>query len=81
MTTQLTTQQLQDRTQQLESRIASLEAELAQIKQLLGEQLSLQKTEPQKAEPWWVEIAGSFENDPAFDEAVRLGQEWRRSAE
>jgi hypothetical protein len=33
MTTQLTSQQLQDRTQQLENRIASLEAELTQIEQ------------------------------------------------
>jgi hypothetical protein len=75
-TPQLTPQQLQERTQQLEDRIASLEAELSQIKQILGQQLPSQKTEP-----WWVKIAGSFENDPTFDEAVRLGQEWRRSAE
>jgi hypothetical protein len=31
--------------------------------------------------PWWLEIAGSCEHDPTFDEAVRLGQEWRKSAE
>jgi hypothetical protein len=76
LTPQLTPQQLQDRTQQLEDRIASLETDLTEVKQLLGQQLS-----SPKPEPWWVKIAGSFENDPTFDEAVRLGQEWRRSAE
>jgi len=28
-----------------------------------------------RKEPWWLKVAGSFENDPTFDEAVRLGQE------
>jgi hypothetical protein len=36
---------------------------------------------PQKESPWWLKVAGSFENDPTFDEAVRLGQEWRKAAE
>jgi len=35
----------------------------------------------QKKTPWWLKVAGSFENDPSFDQAVRLGQEWRKSAE
>ncbi|MEA5504376.1 hypothetical protein VB735_14890 [Halotia wernerae UHCC 0503] len=30
---------------------------------------------------WWLKVAGSFENDPTFDEAVRLGQERRKSSE
>jgi hypothetical protein len=34
-----------------------------------------------KETPWWMKVAGSFENDPTFDEAVRSGQEWRQSAE
>jgi hypothetical protein len=34
-----------------------------------------------KQVPWWLKVAGSFENDPTFDEAVRLGQEWRKSSE
>lgn len=70
----MTSQQLEARSQLLEARIANLEAELAQIKQLL--------TVPfQKQEPWWLKVAGSFENDPTFEEATRLGQEWRKSAE
>ncbi|KAM3092055.1 hypothetical protein ACKFKF_32175 [Phormidesmis sp. 146-12] len=68
----MTSQQLEERSQQLEARVTTLEAELVQVKQMLSESL-------QKKEPWWSKIAGSFENDPTFDEAVRLGQEWRRS--
>lgn len=41
----------------------------------------LNEPTPTKETPWWEKIAGSVENDPTFDEAVRLGQEWRRSAE
>jgi hypothetical protein len=31
--------------------------------------------------PWWEKIAGSFADDPDFDEAERLGREWRKSAQ
>ncbi|MFB2937081.1 DUF2281 domain-containing protein [Aerosakkonemataceae cyanobacterium BLCC-F154] len=34
-----------------------------------------------KENDWWLKVAGSFENDSTFDEAIRLGQEWRKSAE
>jgi len=30
---------------------------------------------------WWLKVSGSFANDLTFDEAVRLGEEWRKSAE
>jgi hypothetical protein len=70
----MTSQQLEERSQQLEMRVATLETELAQIKQIVAQS-------QQQKEPWWLEIAGSCENDPTFDEAVRLGQEWRKSAE
>jgi hypothetical protein len=70
----MTSQQLEERSEQLELRVATLETELAQMKQMLVEP-------PPRKNPWWLEIAGSCENDPTFDEAVRLGQEWRRSAE
>jgi hypothetical protein len=71
----MTPQQLQEQPQ-LETRVANLEAELAQIKQLMS---SLQQ--PETSSPWWMKVAGSFEHDPTFDEAVRLGQEWRKSAQ
>ncbi|MEQ8974872.1 MAG: hypothetical protein RIE73_31365 [Coleofasciculus sp. C1-SOL-03] len=70
----MTSQQLDNRSQGLEARVAALESELAQLKTLLA---GLLKQET----PWWVKVAGSFENDPTFDEAVRLGQEWRQSVE
>jgi hypothetical protein len=37
------------------------------------------KTHVSTGEPWWDRVAGRFENDPAFDEIVRLGREYRES--
>jgi hypothetical protein len=68
-------QQLQEQPQ-LEVRVANLEAELAQMKQLISS-----FHQPETESHWWLKVAGSFENDPDFDEAVRLGQEWRKAAE
>ncbi|MDZ8257997.1 hypothetical protein [Nostoc sp. ChiQUE01b] len=70
----MTSQQVEERSQQLEARVAILETELAQMKQMLYGFV-------QKKSFWWLEVAGSFENDPTFEEAVRFGQEWRKSAE
>ncbi|MBV8885025.1 MAG: hypothetical protein JO235_13660 [Chroococcidiopsidaceae cyanobacterium CP_BM_RX_35] len=70
----MSSQQIEERSQKLEARVATLETELSQMKQMLSGFLQ------QKA-PWWLKVAGSFENDPTFDEAVRLGQEWRKTAE
>jgi len=67
-------QQLEDKSQHLETRVAALEIELAQMRQMLAIFV-------QKKTPWWLKVAGSFENDPTFDEANRLGQEWHKSAE
>jgi hypothetical protein len=70
----MTSPQLEEYSHPLEARVKALESELAQVKQILSNFL-------QQESPWWLKIAGSFENDPTFDEAVRLGQEWRKSAE
>ena len=70
----MTSQQIEERSKQLEARVTTLETELAQMKQMLSESL-------QKKAPWWLKVAGSFEDDPTFDEAIRLGREWRKSAE
>lgn len=70
----MSSQQIENSSQQLEARVAIVEKELAQMKLILVDSV---KTK----EPWWLKVAGSFENDPTFDEAVRLGQEWRKSAE
>jgi hypothetical protein len=70
----MTPQQLDERSQQLEARVTMLEAELVQMKQALSGILP-------KEDSWWLKVVGSFENDPSFDEAVRYGQEWRKTAE
>jgi hypothetical protein len=56
----------------IEARLAALEAEVEQLKQRLA-----QAKEPDV--PWWQKIAGSFANDPLYEEAMRLGREYRES--
>lgn len=29
--------------------------------------------------PWWEELFGKYANDPAFEEAMRLGRQYRKS--
>ncbi len=31
------------------------------------------------ATPWWDNIRGTFRGDPHYDEAMRLGREWRET--
>jgi hypothetical protein len=31
------------------------------------------------AEPWWERIAGSFEKDPIYAKAMKLGRDYRKS--
>lgn len=57
---------------ELEERVARLEAEVERLKQ--G---SVGATPVKK--PWWEEIRGTFKDDPAYKEAMRLGREWRHS--
>ncbi|MGK7880431.1 MAG: hypothetical protein AB4060_10075 [Crocosphaera sp.] len=66
------TQPIQDNNSELEQRVSILETELSEIKQILDKS-------PQSKSPWWLEVTGSFEEDPTFDEVVKLGQEWRKS--
>jgi hypothetical protein len=56
---------------EIEARLTQLESEVAHLKQ------KLPKEDDQK--PWWEEILGSFADDPIYDEAMALGQEYRRS--
>jgi hypothetical protein len=56
----------------LERRVTALEGEVARLKQHLS-------PAPQAQLPWWERIYGAFENDPAYDEAMRLGREYRES--
>lgn len=56
----------------LEKRVVAIEAEVAELKAKLasvsGEDV-----------PWWKRVSGMFADDPAFDEAMKLGREWRES--
>jgi hypothetical protein len=57
---------------ELAKRLATLEAEVARLKAQVESQA------PSK-QPWWERIAGRFANDPIYDEAMRLGREYRES--
>ncbi len=55
----------------LEKRVAALEEELAALRR---------KLEAAGAgEPWWKRIAGTFEHDPIYEEAMKLGRKYRES--
>lgn len=57
--------------EQLEERLTLLEAEVDRLKR---------KIEPNPADlPWWEKIAGTFVENPAYDEAMKLGREYRES--
>lgn len=55
----------------LEDRVTILEKELESLKQ------QLTANQAQDVAPGWKQIVGVFKDDPYFDEAERLGREWR----
>jgi hypothetical protein len=55
----------------LEQRVSALETEVAQLKRKLEEQEIIR--------PWWEQIVGTFQNDPLYKRAMRLGQHYRQS--
>jgi hypothetical protein len=58
---------------QLERRVKALEAQIASLKKELDDIQGPQV-------PWWEKIVGSHADAPeAFEEAMRLGREWRES--
>ena len=57
----------------LDARVNSVEIEIERLKQQL---------ETEKARdpiPWYDKIFGTFKDDPEYDEAMRLGREYRLS--
>jgi hypothetical protein len=56
----------------LEKRVAALEAEVARLRARIE---STQKP----VDPWLDKVWGSFANDPVYEEAMRLGREYRES--
>jgi len=55
----------------LENRIATLEQELTRLKNRID------SAGPGK--PWWERIAGTFEKDPVYKQAMNLGKKYRQS--
>ncbi len=60
-------------TTQLEERVSVLEEEVARLKLSRAVKSSLPN------EGSWQKIVGTFANDELFEEAVRLGREYRAS--
>ena len=58
----------------LEERLASLEEEVAKLKG----RIEAIPPSPQEDDPW-ERVYGAFANDPDFEEAMRLGREYRES--
>ncbi len=56
---------------ELESRLAQLEQEVARLR------AKIEGNAPPV--PWWERIAGTFDNDPMYEEAMKLGREYRES--
>lgn len=56
---------------QLEERVADLEAEVTRLKNKIENNSS--------SKPWWEQIVGTFADNPAYDEAMNLGHEYRDS--
>ena len=57
---------------EIELRVARLENEVTQLKQKLAQV-------PAPTGDWLDDIYGAFDNDPHFEEAMRLGREYRES--
>lgn len=55
------------------AKMRELEAEIASLKKKVQR---LEKIEGLDT-PWWEKIAGKFADDPIYDEAMRLGREYR----
>src|SRR5688572_6580053 len=55
----------------VQKRLQALEAEIAEIKRRLG-------VPGQPSTSWLDQWWGAFANDPAFEEAMRLGAQWRK---
>ena len=54
----------------LEQRLAELEEKVASL---------LRERQETAQELWWERIRGTFKDDPMYDEAMRLGREWREA--
>jgi len=65
-----------------EGETPTLEARVAYLEEVVGEmrQADRNTTSAQKADPqWWERIFGTFADSEGFEEATRLGREYRES--
>ena len=58
---------------EIEKRLEMLEAEVALLKS------KIEKKDDKTELPWWEQRIGVFADDPIYDEAMRLGREYRES--
>ena len=54
----------------LEQRVRALEQEVADLKRQVA-------ASPSPTDRWWERVSGAFAGDEAFQEAMRLGRQWR----
>ena len=55
----------------IEKRVAALEEELARLRRKIEV--------AESTRPWWERIAGTFEKDPVYEQAMKMGREYRKS--
>ncbi|HZP84805.1 MAG TPA: hypothetical protein VFB21_24430, partial [Chthonomonadaceae bacterium] len=60
----------------LEERLTTLETRLDALQRLIEERLPQQPTKEKRG---WQAIVGTFADDPLYEEAMRLGREWREA--
>lgn len=61
----------------IEERLSAVEAQVEVLKQQAKADKSVDKSDDNI--PWWQRIVGIHADSPGFEEAVRLGREWRES--
>ena len=60
----------------IEERLMTLESRLDTLQHLIEERLP---QIPLTEKRGWQAIVGTFEDDPLYEEAMRLGREWREA--
>ena len=63
-------------TETVEERLETLETRLDTLQRRMEERLP---QSPNKVKRGWQAIVGTFADDPLYEEAMRLGREWRES--
>jgi hypothetical protein len=63
-------------TETLEERLMTLETRLDALQRLIEERLPQNPTQEKRG---WQAIVGTFADDPLYEEAMRLGRQWRES--